>query len=458
MEKTLKYGIELAETAGADFAELLVTDARGRELHMENGVPRICTTEEVGLSARVLKAGRWGFACCPFGGKAVLKTLLSAALAAAEYSPAPLRPVTLGHVESVHGQWQSPCQIDPFSLSLKELMDTACEADGAMAIVGIVGRVTKLSFQREDRYYANSQGAGISQTKTLSRGGILAWAVTDGQLIQRSWPGPDGSVAGQGFEYIRQLDLPGNARRLAREVLALGKAPPCPTGVGDVILQGSMLAAQIHYSLAHRTLLGRPGSVPPQQSEDFGLASPLLSIDADAHMLGGGGSYGYDWEGVPAQSFPLVAHGKLVKYFSGRRATAFGRTSTGAMRSSSWQSPPRPFPTNIIVKPGTGSLQDLISGVERGILIDTVSTFVTGPLLQDFVARAEVGWLIELGQVRHLVKSPLYRGYPAAFWSGCDAVAGPQEQQYLGLLDEDIPVGYMIAPMRIRGVKVGASL
>lgn len=458
MEKTLEYGLGFAVTAGADFAELLATDAQGRKLLMENGVPSIGTTEEAGLSARVLKAGRWGFACCPFGGKAVLETLLTSALAAADYSPAPLRPVSLGVIDPVHDQWLSPCDIDPFSLSLQELMDTAFEADAAMAIVGIDGRVTKLSFRREDRYYANTQGARISQTKTLSRGGIHAWTVSDGQLIQRSWPGPDGSIAGQGFEYIQQLDLPGNARRLAREVLALGKAPPCPIGVGDIILQGSMLAAQIHYSLAHRALLGRPGSVPPQQSEEFRLGSSFLNIDADASLLGGGGSYGYDWEGVPAQSFPLVRHGKLVRYFSGRMAPAFGRTSTGAMRSSSWQSPPRPFVTNIIAKPGTGSLQDLISGVERGILIDTVSSFVPGPMLQDFVARAEAGWLIELGQVRHLVRSPLYRGYSTAFWSGCDAVAGPQEQQYLGLLDETVPVGYMMAPMRIRGVKVGASL
>lgn len=458
MEKLLEYGLELAESVGADFAEILATDAKNREFRMENGIHQTATGREAGLSVRVLKAGRWGFACCPVGGKAALKTVVSSALAAAEYPPPPLRPAPLASIDPVQDQWQSPCQIDPFSLSYGELMDTISEADAAMAIAGIVGRVTKLHFRREDRIYANSQGSRISQAKTLSSGGVLAWTVAENQLIQRSWPGPDGSVSGQGFEYIEQLDLPGNARRLAREVLALEKAPPFPTGVGDVILQGSMLAAQIHYSLGHRALLGRRGSVPPQQAEDFRLGSSLLSIDADASLLGGAGSYGYDWEGVPAQSIPLVKEGKFAGYFSGRMAAAIGRTSTGAMRSPSWQSPPRPFLTNIVVKPGAGSLQQLISGVERGILIDTVSTFAPGPNLQDFVARAEAGWLIELGQIRHLVKAPTYRGYPIAFWSGCDAVAGPQEQQYVGLQEGNIPVGYIVAPMRIRGVKVGASL
>ena len=95
-------------------------------------------------------------------------------------------------------------------------------------------------------------GARGFQTKTLSGGGVRAQTVAQGRLLQRSWPAPGGSYAGQGYEYIQELDLPGNARRLAGEALALEKAPPCPAGIVDLILQGSFLAAQLHHWPAGR--------------------------------------------------------------------------------------------------------------------------------------------------------------------------------------------------------------
>lgn len=459
MDKLLEYGLDLAEAAGAEFAELLATSGEVMELRMKDGSPWTETRSERGFSVRVLKEGRWGFACCPAGGgKTALKALVSSALAATKFAPEPRRPARLDAINPSQDQWQSPCAIDPFTLSPAELLDVLREADEAIAVAGNMGRVAALRFQRQDRFYVNSWGARISQAKTLSGGGVQARTIVQGQLLQRSWPGPGGSLAGQGYEYIQELDLPGNARRLAREVLALEEAPPCPTGIVDLILRGSILSAQLHHSLARRALLGGPGSVPPQRAENFRLGSSLLNVDADAGLPGGAGSYGYDWEGVPAQTIPLVREGRFVQYCSGRMAAAIGRKSTGAMRSPNWQNPPRPYLTNLVLQPGVGSLQDLVAGVERGILLDTVAAFAPGPELQDFAARAEAGWLIEKGQIRHMVKAPLYRGYSTAFWSGCDAVAGPQEQQYLGVQEEGIPVGYLVAPVRIRGVKVGASL
>ncbi|MGI6365947.1 MAG: TldD/PmbA family protein [Bacillota bacterium] len=458
MEKLLEYGLELAGAAGAEFAELLATSGEVMEMRMENGSPWTETRKEGGLSVRVLKAGRWGFASCPAGGKAVVKALVASALAAAEFSPGPLRPIGPGAVDSGQDHWQGPCAVDPFSLPPAELRDVLREADEAMAAVGSLDRFAFLRFRRENRFYVNSRGARLSQTKTLSGGGVRAQTVAQGRLLQRSWPAPGGSYAGQGYEYIQELDLPGNARRLAGEALALEKAPPCPAGIVDLILQGSFLAAQLHHSLARRALLGEPGSVPPQRADNFSLGSALLNVDADARLPGGAGSYAYDWEGVPAQTVSLVRGGRLVQYCSGRMAAAIGRKSTGAMRSHSYQSPPRPCLSNLVLHPGAGSLQDLVAGVERGLLLDTVSAIAPGPQLQDFVARAEAGWLIEKGKLRQMVGAPIFRGYPTAFWSGCDAVAGSREQQYLGMLEEGIPVGYLVAPVRIRGVKVGASL
>lgn len=459
MEKLLKYGIGLAKDAGVEFIELMGTSVEETKLRIENGTLWTGSGNSQGFSIRVLTGGRWGFASCPANGKTTMKELVKTAQSVAAFTPGPLRPVILSPAEPVQDHWESSCKIDPFTVSSGELLELLAEVDAAMALEGIVGRRAKLSFRREHRLYLNSEGTTLSQTKTLSGGGALAWALADNDYVQRSWPAPGGSISGQGYEFIQELDLIGNARRLAREVLALQNAPPCPTGITDVVLKGSMLATQVHNTLGCRALLEGPGSISPELAGTQRLGSPHLNLIADANLPGGAGSLGYDWEGTKGKTFPVVHKGKFAEFFSGRGgAAAIGRSSTGSMRSPSWHYPPTPWPTNLVIHPGSGSLQNLVEGIENGVLLDTVSTFAPGPGFQDFVAKAETGWLIELGQIRHLVKNPVYRGYPTAFWSGCDAVAGLQEQEYLGFMDGGIPVGYMVTPVRIRGVRVGARL
>ena len=203
---------------------------------------------------------------------------------------------------------------------------------------------------RRNRDYLNSEGSANQQAFTLSGGGISALAFGEGEIQQRSWPSPQGSYAGRGYEYIKELDLPGHGRQMAEEAIALTKAPACPQEVMDVILLGPMLAAQIHYPLGRRLQLGMPEST---YSSQLRLSSQAVSLDADASLPGGAGSFGFDAEGVKAQTFPLLEKGRVVNYFTGREtAAATGRFSSGCMRSPSWSSPPLPWMTNVIPGPG----------------------------------------------------------------------------------------------------------
>lgn len=460
MEHLLSYGLELAEQAGAEYAELMLMDTDSTNFSVKVGNAEKSSTSTSGLFARVLVAGRWGFASCPAGGKATIKKLITAALTSAQFKPRPIRPVNLGPGHPFGDQWQGPALIDPFSVPSAEVLELLLEADAEMASAGVSGRVAELSFRRDHSIYLNSEGSQLVQTKTISGGGIRAWLLADGELVQRSWPGPQGSYASAGYEYIQQLDLPGNARRIAREAVALANAPLCPQGITDVVLSGSMLAAQLLYTCGHRARLGAPGAIPPERMESTRMGSALLNLSGDATWPGGAGSFGYDWEGVKAQPFDIIRDGLFVDYFSGReQAASIGRVSTGSMRAPSWQHSPLPWPSNLVLKPGVGgSLSTLVRGIEKGILLDSFYAFAPGPNLQGFFAKAELGWLIEMGQVRHMVRSPLYKGYSSAFWGGCDAIAGSEEQQQLGLMDSGMPVGCIVVPVRIRGVKVGAGL
>jgi len=456
MEQLLNYGLDTAMAGGAEYAELTAVEIEEKKLSMQNALLASSGKRETGISVRLIAGGRWGFAAAPAAGKTNLIRLVKAALEGARVLPLPAFPAGLSTIIPAQGSWTGPCARDPFAIPDSQLAELLGAADQAMNIEGISLRHGSLHFRREHRCYVNSEGSSNYQVFTLSGGGIAALAFGEGEMQQRSWPAPEGSYAGAGYEYIEELDLPGYGRKIAQEAVALTKAPPCPQGIVDLILAGPLLASQVHYTLGYKLQLDTPGCISPGMSGKLRLASSHVNLYSDAVLPGGAGSFGFDSEGAKAQSFPLIEKGKIVNYLSGREtAAAVGRFSSGNMRSGSWFNPPVPWMANLVIQPGTSSLVELAEGIERGILLDIPRSFGVCPQLRSFAAQAELGWLIEDGIITHMLKNPFYRGNIVAFWNGCDAVASAAHQRTQGLLDKGIAVGHRVVPVRIRGVRAG---
>jgi TldD protein len=110
-----------------------------------------------------------------------------------------------------------------------------------------------------------------------------------------------------------QWDLPGNAERIANEAVELLTADPCPTDTTTtVILAGDQLALQVHESCGHPIELDRVfGSeaayagtsfLTQEKLGNFRYGSELVNITADSVSPYGLGTFGWDDEGVEAQS------------------------------------------------------------------------------------------------------------------------------------------------------------
>ena len=73
-----------------------------------------------------------------------------------------------------------------------------------------------------------------------------------------SYPGIRGQYGTRGWELVRELDLPGNAARIAEEARQLLTADECPAlDATDLILGSEQMALQIHESVGHATELDR---------------------------------------------------------------------------------------------------------------------------------------------------------------------------------------------------------
>ncbi len=472
--------IDGARRAGAAYADARVVEHKARRLHVKNGqVAEVSEEEDAGVAVRVLAGGSWGFAATADLTSAGIARAVRAAVAQARLSGRPgIVPVRLAPEAPQVGAWATPVELDPWDVPLAEQVDLLLRADAAMrAVRGVTISEATLRFDRARQRFVSTEGARIDQQILHSGAGCEARAFRDGVITRRSWPNAAGGQhASRGFELALEVDLPGNAPRIAEEAVALLDAPPCPSGELDVILGGAMLALQIHESIGHPTELDRilgweavvagTSYLEPGSIGTFRLGAPIVDVVADARLEHGAGvgTFGYDDEGVPAQRIDLVREGRVVGSLSGRESAARAglARSGGTVRAEGWNRFPLVRMTNVSLLPRAGRLADLIADTRDGLLLDVDYSWSIDDKRLNFQFGTEIGWRIRKGRLAEMVRGATYGGITPAFWASCDAICGPEEWTLWGFTDcgkghpmQSMSTAHGAAPARFRKVRVG---
>ena len=124
-------------------------------------------------------------------------------------------------------------------------------------VSGIAFTESLYSAQREWKTFAASDGSYTEQTITHVGAGLEANAIAGDEHQRRSFPDNGGLWASAGYEFVRGMDLEGNAERIASEAVELLSAPPLPAGTRTILLHPSQLYMQVHESCGHPTELDR---------------------------------------------------------------------------------------------------------------------------------------------------------------------------------------------------------
>ena len=477
----------LRDVPGIDFADVRVAREERRAVSMRNReLDDLTSSESAGVGVRVLRDGAWGFASRPEPGPgAAAAAARRAAELAGEVARAQPERVRLAEEEPAFGSYRTAVLEDPFAVPLEQIiadLDRAVAVllgDAARPSAPIQAATAHVSFQRDRKYYLNTEGTRTWQIKTFGGAGMKVVAADAAGAVQRSWPMDfDGGLAAGGYENVATLNLPGHGERLREECLALLAAPPCPAGRRTLVLDTPQLALQIHESCGHPTeadrALGEEISLAgasfltPDRLGRFTYGSPLVNLTADSRSEGGLGTFGWDDEGVPARVTPLVARGVFVGYLSSRETAAqlgLGR-SAGCMRAESWSVPPIIRMINVSLEPdpdGPASLEELIADTPDGILMGQNQSWSIDDVRLNFQFGCEAAWEIKRGKIVRLLRSPIYAGSTPAFWRRCDAVGGPRSFRMWGLNScgkgdpiQGMAVGHGCPPARFRDVEVGA--
>ena len=473
-----KRALDTARTRGATYADVRFVRRDEENALVKNGrLDAVDRSDSFGFGVRAMADGAWGFAASQIVAAQEADRVGALAVEIAKASAlTKKRDATLAPVDAVRATYETPLDVDPFTLSFDDRLKLLMNAEARMRErKGL--RTTRAAYAvwREDKLFVSSEGADIAQRLTEVGGGIAAEAVGNGELQIRTYPDGLRYQNAGGWEILTRWDLIGNAERVADEAVALLSAKPCPQDtITSVILSGNQLSLQCHESCGHPIELDRAlGSeaafagtsfLTPDKLGTFRYGSSQVNIRIDATSEGGLGTFGFDDEGVPASEGWAVKDGIFVGYLMSREtAAALGTRSNGTMRADGWARVPIIRMTNVSVMPGdAGTLDDLIADTDDGILMDTNRSWSIDDKRFNFQFGTEVGWEIKKGTRRDMVRNPTYTGLTPEFWGSCDAICSESEWVMWGTPNcgkgqpgQGAHTGHGAAPARFRDVRVG---
>ena len=252
--------VEAAIAAGARYADARIMDRRHESMASRNGEIEGLTQEgSVGVGVRALMGSGWGFAStADLDPESARRAGAEAAAIARASASVPGADLELTPVEVRQDSWANEVREDPLKVPLAEKGDMLVTVTRTMKDHGADVANAGYDIWDTTKWLVSSEGHRIDQHIVECGARMDATANGESETQRRSYPGIRGQYGTRGWELVRELDLPGNAARIAEEARALLAAPICLSlDATDLIIGSEQMALQIHESVGHAIELDR---------------------------------------------------------------------------------------------------------------------------------------------------------------------------------------------------------
>ncbi|MFC4067544.1 TldD/PmbA family protein [Actinoplanes subglobosus] len=465
--------VQAALDAGARYADARVMVRRSETMSARDGdVEDLGFDESAGLGVRALVGSGWGFYAVPDLTEPSARAAgRRAAQIAAASAAVPGPPADLVPARPVVASWASDCVIDPLGVPLSAKGDLLVRATEAAKSAGADVAEANYAIWDTRKWFVSSEGHRIDQHIRECGAGVTAIAIGDGEVQRRSWPSHRGQFGTSGWELVDEIDLVGNAPRMAEEARALLTAPLCPSGDTTLILGGEQLALQIHESVGHAIeldrILGWEAAFAGTSWLDLSrlgslrYGSELMNITIDPTFPGALGSFGFDDEGTPAAKRHAVRDGLWVGVLAGRDSAAIaGLDYAGSVRSDGWSRLPMVRMTNVGLEPGPHTLDEIIAATDDGVFMDVNRSWSIDDRRLNFQFGCEIGYEVKNGKRGRMLRNPTYTGIGPRFWQSMDMLSSETIAWGTPNCGKGQPgqighTGHPAAPARFTNVRVG---
>ena len=466
-----------AASLGASYADIRINRYRRESIATrERQVQSASRSTSYGLGLRVLVNGAWGFAATnrvePAAARAAAEQAVAIARANAMLAS---RKVVLAAADKVIATWHNPIKRDPFDVALDTKIQFLMKLnEAAMAVKGVSFVSSQILFVDEQKYFASSEGARITQrlVRTYPQFSVTAANRDSGDFQSRAVVDRAKLL---GYEYVEDYPWLADAEKAGREVVEKLTAKPVSPGRYDIVVDPSQLFLAIHESVGHSTELDRSlgyeanmagtSFIKPTDAGTLRFGNSIVNLVGDRTQPGGLATTGYDDEGVKSERWHIVRDGMFVDWQTTRElAPLVGQQrSHGCLHADDWSSVPFPRMPNVSLEPASTdvTLDDLFSGIKRGLFIEGRGVSSIDHQRYNFQFGGAVIREISNGKLGAMVRDAAYQSRTPDFWAACDGIGGVSSYRLWGTSadgkgepGQTNAVSHGCPPARFRGVDI----
>lgn len=410
--------------AQAQGAELYQELRRGANVAFRGGeIEQVGSEEVLGRALRVIVDGRLGFAST--AGEEEEGLIAAAVTSARHGDPAPFRFPTLRMDNTVEVLDEEVLSLSPeglLTLGEEAVRTIQGEFPELVVDVSLSRGVTEVSLR-------NTSGGECQERRSYLAMGIEVerireddiWLLYASRIVRRRADLEPEALVG---EVLRNL-------RWGEQTVAPPTGTPrvlfLPTGTLALLLPLLVGFSGLSVYLGTSPLKGRLG----EQGFDH-----RLTIVDDGTLPFGPGACSFDDEGLATTRLPWVEEGVVRSFFYDLRTAALAAAEpTGnGMKGSplgggGFRTPPAPGPRNIVIRPGEGSLEELIADMGEGLIVADVIGLGQGNVQSGaFSGNVGVGFVVRDGKVVGRVKNTMIAGNAyEVLRAGVKAIGGEAE-------------------------------
>ena len=454
IRELMQVALDVAKSSGASYADVRVAARRQQNVNTRDKIVQGASDSDTyGLGVRTLVDGAWGFAATSNLNKDAVAAVAKSAIEQSRANRASqLKPVMLAPTPGNQiGEWKSPIQIDPFTISIADKAALLLDANAAAAKVkGVRNVSSSMFFLREEKTLMTSDGSNIVQTIYRTYPSMSVTAVSDDFTDFQSRQSNDIAPMGLGYEHVLNSKLTENATRWANDAVQKLSAKPVEPGRYDLILHPSNMWLTIHETVAHPTELDRAMGyeanyagtsfvAPPEKVlGQLKFGSPIMNIVGDREQPGSLGAIGWDDEAVKPTKFDIIKDGVFVDYQTTREQATMldwyykkiGKPvkSYGCSYAQSWSDVQFQRMPNVSMQPGKNDYvwEDIIAQTDKGIAIVGDGSFSIDQQRYNGQFAGQVFYEIKGGKIVGMLKDVAYQFKTPEFWGSMDVIGGPR--------------------------------
>lgn len=374
--------LDAAKSAGATYADVRLTVTRTDELFTGTpgqwSMPR--NDEHGAFGVRALVDGAFGFAASnTWTLDEAARLGREAATQARTNSRGRRRRIELGAAPPVAtGDWQTPIQVDPFTVPLAERVDVLWalgDVIGRMDLAWNVGVQMQTRLRRQEKAWASSDGSFVTQKLYSVSGALGIAAAGSGRTISVPYEGLQ-PMAG-GWDVFTN---PQHAREIPAvidQIAPMLEAEPVEPDKFDIVVDASTTARLIAFTIGVALELDRAMGFEANASgtsyftpgESYPLGPAMLNVSGNRSSATGLASVKWDDDGVQPQPYAIVKDGVAVDFHTSRDVRV--NPSHGCASSEHAGSLVTIQPPNLEMAPGAAdtTIDDLARGLERGLVV-----------------------------------------------------------------------------------------